>query len=173
MNGEIAPTRAITLKELRNTPGFPSQERMSLGRVAVIECPEEIPCNPCEFACPKGAIKIGQPITNLPQLIEERCDGCGICIPSCPGLAIFIVDLTYSKTQALVEFPHEFLPLPKEGQEVDATDRQGKVLTKGRVVKVRNPKDYNSTPVISLTVPKRYANEVRDISRRSSNWMTK
>ena len=44
----------------------PPEERMAKGRVAVIECVQEIPCNPCENACRLGAITIGEQITNLP-----------------------------------------------------------------------------------------------------------
>lgn len=72
-------------EELRGASGIPSQERMKKGPVAVIECVQEIPCNPCENACPFGAIKIGDPITNLPVLDGEKCTGCGTCVAMCPG----------------------------------------------------------------------------------------
>ena len=35
----------------------PSKERLSKGPVALIECFQEIPCNPCYTSCKKGAIK--------------------------------------------------------------------------------------------------------------------
>ena len=41
-------------------PGIPSEERMKLGPVACIECLQQIPCNPCEEACPRGAITVGK-----------------------------------------------------------------------------------------------------------------
>ena len=47
------------------------------GPIPVIECPEYIPCNPCETACPTHAITIGKPITNLPTLNVDKCTGCG------------------------------------------------------------------------------------------------
>ena len=78
------------MEELRKVPGFPSEERMRKGPVAVIECVQEIPCNPCQAACPKKAITIGENITHLPVLDQEVCIGCGICISRCPGLAIFV-----------------------------------------------------------------------------------
>lgn len=55
-------------EELAACPGVPSKERMAEGRVAVIECVQEIPCNPCESSCRFGAITIGEQITDLPTL---------------------------------------------------------------------------------------------------------
>ena len=57
--------------------GVPSEARMRRGRVACIECVQEIPCNPCEGICPVGAITVGEQITNLPHLQEQKCTGCG------------------------------------------------------------------------------------------------
>ncbi len=82
-----------SLQELESAPGYPSPGRLEKGPVAVIECIEEIPCNPCEQACPQHAITIGKPITNRPHLDEDKCIGCGLCIPRCPGLAIFLAGL--------------------------------------------------------------------------------
>ena len=75
---------------LAKLPGMPSKERLEQGAVAVIECAQEIPCDPCEGACPAGAIHVGELITNLPALAADKCTGCGLCIPVCPGLAIFL-----------------------------------------------------------------------------------
>ena len=92
---------------------LPPAERTAKGPVAVIECVQEIPCNPCEKACPFGAIEIGPDITRLPRLDLDKCRGCGICLSKCPGLAIFLVDASKSETEALVMMPYEYLPLPK------------------------------------------------------------
>ncbi len=43
----------------------------------------------------------------------------------CPGLAIFIIDETYSETEATVLLPYEYLPLPKEGDYVTGLNRGG------------------------------------------------
>ena len=72
---------------------FPPSERAERGPVAVIECVQQIPCNPCEKACPFGAIEVGPDITNLPRLDLDKCRGCGICLSKCPGLAIFLLML--------------------------------------------------------------------------------
>ena len=74
---------APSIEELKNSPGFPKHEDYKLGNIAVIECTEQIPCNPCETSCPKGAIKVGNPITNLPTIELEKCVGCGICENVC------------------------------------------------------------------------------------------
>lgn len=149
--------------ELSASPGFPSQKRLEKGKVAVVECMQEIPCNPCEIACPYGAIKVGNPITRVPVLIEEACIGCGMCVPSCPGLAIFVVDLAYSDTEATVSFPFEFWPLPEPGDTVKAVNRIGETVTSGRVLQVLNPHSFDRTPVITIIVPKKTAMEVRSI----------
>lgn len=156
-------TGTIPEKELEASPGYPSKEDLKKGSVVVIECTEEIPCNPCETVCKGGAIVVGEPITNLPRLNPEKCNGCGLCIPICPGLAIFLVDATYSEDESAISFPHEYLPLPKEGDEVEAVNRKGKIVCRGKVIRVRSPKAYDHTPVVTVAVPKKYTHEARGI----------
>jgi len=164
MSEGIAVNGYVSQQELEQSPGYPSQERLQQGSVAVIECPQEIPCNPCEEACPYQAITVGDPITNCPQLHEEKCIGCGVCIAQCPGLAIFLVDLTHSEESAAVAFPYEYLPLPDVGQEVTAVDRAGKPVCEAKVIKVMNAKANDRTPVITVSVPREHAITVRSIS---------
>lgn len=152
--------------ELLKSPGVPSRDRLEKGPVAYIECVQNIPCNPCEKACPFGAITVGQPITNLPELNEDKCTGCGVCLPSCPGLAIFRVHLNYSDTTSLVEFPYEYYPLPEKGDIVPAGDRGGEYLADGKVIAVKNPKTNDGTSVITLEVPKEHCLMVRTICRK-------
>lgn len=154
------------LSELRASPGYPSEERLEKGTVAVIECIQEIPCNPCESVCRFNAIIVGQPITNLPRLIEERCRGCGECVPACPGLAIFLVNRAYSSEEATVSIPYEYLPLPDAGSIVDALDRCGNRVCDGRIIKIANPPKNNKTTVVTLAVPKFYSDQVRNIRVR-------
>lgn len=152
---------ATTVEELKATPGYPSDDALSSRPLAVIECLQEIPCNPCEDACPRGAITVGEPITRLPDFDADKCDGCGLCIASCPGLAIFMVDNTYSATEAEVSFPWEYLPLPARGEMVEAVNRLGESVCEGKVHRVRNSPKQDRTAIVSLIVPKKYSNQVR------------
>lgn len=165
MKSGVLYTGVPSKDELKAAPGCPSEERMKKGRVAVIECVQEIPCNPCETACPFGAISVGQPITNLPELNEEKCTGCGQCVAACPGLAIFIVDKSYSEEEALVEFPFEYRPLPEVGNIIDVVNREGQVIGKGEIKKIRNPKTFNNTSVLTVAVPQELVGEARSIKR--------
>jgi len=142
----------------------PSKERLSKGPVAIIECFQEIPCNPCYTSCKKGAIKELIDINDRPILDPEKCNGCGVCISNCPGLAIFVVDESYSETEALVRIPYEFVPLPKEGSFVTGLDREGKPVCRAKVEKVLNAKAQDRTLVVSLIVPKEFSMTVRFLS---------
>jgi len=155
----------LTKEELVNSKCYPSEERFNKGPVVIIECTEEIPCNPCEAACKFKAIKIGKPITNIPTLDEDLCIGCGVCIAKCPGLAIFMINRTYSDNEGLISFPYEYLPLPVTGSIVEAVNREGKVVSSGKVIKVLNKKNLDRTPVVTITIPKERLDEVRGIKR--------
>ena len=168
MKDSISVTGIPSPEELAACPGIPSQERMKKGRVAVIECVQQIPCNPCEEACKFGAIRVGEQITALPVLDSEKCTGCASCIPGCPGLAIFVVDKSRDDGNAVVEFPYEYLPLPKAGDEVSAVSRAGEVICPAKVLAVRQNKTFNGTNVISLLVPVEYADTVRSMKRLSA-----
>lgn len=159
----------LAVRDLVNSNCYPSEERLNKGPVAVIECNEQIPCNPCEVACKFNAIKVGKPITNLPILDENLCTGCGLCISRCPGLAIFVIDKTYSDKEGIVSFPYEYFPLPEKGSIVEAVDRKGKIVCKGEIIRVLNPKKYDRTPVVSIKVPKEQIHEVRGIKRIKIN----
>lgn len=156
-----------SMEEILSANGWPSEERFEKGPVAIAECVQEIPCNPCEAACPFHAVKIGSPITNTPRIEEDTCTGCGSCIAACSGLAIFVVDKTYSQNEALISFPFEYLPLPKKGDEVEALSRGGEYVCQGRVIRVMNPKRNDHTPVITLAVPTARVDQVRTMRRLS------
>ncbi|AOY77863.1 4Fe-4S binding protein [Clostridium formicaceticum] len=155
----------LTIEELKAKGHYPSEKRFSEGLIAIIECIHEIPCNPCENSCKFGAINIGEPITNLPRLVEEKCIGCGVCVANCSGLAIFIVNKNYSDTEGTVSFPYEYYPLPEKGQVVEAVNRRGQILCKGTVIKIQNPESYDRTPVVTVAVPMDKVEEVRSIKR--------
>lgn len=157
----ICKTGVPTKEDLQKVA--PSAERLAKGPVAVIECFQRIPCNPCYTACKRGAIKEFRDINDLPEIDHDLCNGCGLCVSKCPGLAIFIIDETYSEKEALVKLPYEFVPLPKEGDTVKAMDREGRVVGEARVVKIQNGKYEDRTPVISVAVPKELSMVVRNI----------
>ncbi len=163
--GGLASTGIPSEEELRSSPGYPSPERLSQGRMVVIECVQDIPCNPCEDACPQGIICVGEPITNVPSVRRDgACTGCGLCVAACPGLAIFVVDMSYSEVEALVSFPYEFTPLPDRGDRVPATDREGVVVAEGQVVRIQKPSSFDRTAVVTIAVPHEYAMTVRGIA---------
>jgi Fe-S-cluster-containing hydrogenase component 2 len=135
------------------------------GALIVIECDQEIPCNPCETACPNKAIRVGIPINNRPRFYPRRCKACGKCIPICPGLAIFLFDPFFNKREALVGFPHEYLPLPEKNQEVDVVDRMGVILGRGRVIRIDAKTSNDRTPVVYVAVPRKIARRVRGMVR--------
>ncbi len=168
MSGELTLERDgfLSAGELAGLPGMPSQARVGQGPVAVIECAQEIPCNPCEEICHNAAIQVGDSIINLPVLIEDRCDGCGLCIAGCPGQAIFVVNMTYADEEATVQLPYEFLPLPEKDEIVDGLDREGQKVCTARVVTVLSPRKFDRTAVITIAVPKECAMTVRNIAIR-------
>ncbi|OIN96309.1 hypothetical protein AUJ66_06720 [Candidatus Desantisbacteria bacterium CG1_02_38_46] len=155
--------KIFTQDYYKNFPGYPSKERLAKARVVVIECVQDIPCNPCETICPRKAIVVGKPITNLPRLIEENCTGCGRCIPICPGLAVFVVNNNYNDKESTISLPYEFLPLPEKGEEVIALNREGEKVCRAKVISVLDPEKNNRTAVITIAVPKEYSGEVRGI----------
>ncbi len=142
---------------------IPPRERLARGPVAVIECFQRIPCNPCYTACKQGAIREFADINDPPVIDFDRCNGCALCVSKCPGLAIFVVDETYSADRALVKLPYEFLPVPARGQEVDLLNREGRVVGRGRVERVQNAKVQDRTLIIWVAVPKELSMEVRNI----------
>jgi Fe-S-cluster-containing hydrogenase component 2 len=161
----ILATGIPSQAELEASPGYPSKQALARGPIVVIECVQDIPCNPCELVCPNNAIHVGDPITNLPVFLADECDACSQCIPICPGQAIFRVDLTYSSDRGAVSFPYEFLPMPKAGDIVQAVSRAGAVLCEAEVLRVQQPKSFDLTAVITLAVPKELAMEVRSMKR--------
>lgn len=160
-NKEIKPL-TIELDNIKNTPGYPSKERIAKGPVAVIECIQEIPCNPCETICPNKAIIVGNPITNLPKFKFDDCDGCGKCMAICPGLAIFLINSKFSESEDSISIPYEFLPLPKKGKIVDAVDRNGNVVCEGRIIRIQNPRSFDKTAVVTFAIQKGNLDQVRN-----------
>ena len=153
----------LSIEEVKSCPGWPGDELIEKKKVAVLECVEDIPCNPCEEVCPAGAIRIGLPITNLPYIDGNKCNGCSLCVAVCPGLAIFVIEKNYSNQQSTITMPYELLPLPDEGDTIKALNRRGEFLCNAQVIKVLRSKRYDKTNLITVVVDKRYFNQVRGI----------
>ena len=153
----------LSADEVEACPGWPGNEIIEKKRVAVLECVEDIPCNPCEVDCPKGAIVVGAPITNLPRIDGSKCDGCCLCIARCPGLAIFVVEKNYSNNRSTVSLPYELLPVPGKGAKVEALDRKGERVCDATVLRVLKARQYDKTNVVTIEIDKEYVNEVRSI----------
>jgi len=147
--------------ELRRLPGYPSQARLRRGPVAALECGQAIPCDPCAAACPTGAITVGEPITNLPVLDAERCQGCGLCVAACPGMAVFVLERVGA--DALVSLPYEMLPLPRAGDRVGALDRRGRSLGGADVVRVLRPPAFGRCAVVTVRVAAKYLHRARAV----------
>lgn len=145
-------TGYISEAELENHPGIPSAKRRKKGAVAVIECIQDIPCNPCETSCKVDAITVGEDITNLPHIDGDKCIGCLSCVYICPGQAIFVVDES-TDGKARIVLPYEFLPLPEKGMVVTALDRSGSELGDATIIRVKKSKQMDQTAVVTMEVP--------------------
>ncbi len=145
-------------EEIERFPGVTHR----VGIHPVMECTQNIPCNPCQEACKKGCISIGSNITSLPIVVENSsCINCGMCVASCSGQAIFLVDEDLGDGMATVTLPYEFIPLPKEGTKGKGLGRDGKPVCEAEVVSVKNMKAFDKTNLLTIKVPKEYAMKAR------------
>ncbi len=160
MQKGLAQTGYISEEELENHPGIPSAKRKKKSAVVVIECIQDIPCNPCETSCKVDAIIVGEDITNLPRIDEDKCIGCLSCIHICPGQAIFVVDESI-EGKARIALPYEFLPLPEKETVVTALDRSGSELGDATIIRVRKSKKMDQTAVVTMEIPKKWSMTAR------------
>lgn len=120
---------------------------------AVIECNQDIPCDPCVGSCPVGAIS-KKDLASAPKLDESTCTGCANCVPRCPGRAIFVVG------DGKVVVPYEFLPAPKKDASVELLDRDGKNVGTGKILATR---EFDRTFAVTVSVPHGLEKDVRNI----------
>ncbi|MFH1013012.1 MAG: 4Fe-4S binding protein [Thermoplasmatota archaeon] len=152
---EYERTGVLSLSDLK----LPSNAQLEKG-VAIAECVQQIPCNPCVESCPVHAISM-RDINALPVVDYDVCIGCGNCVGVCPGLAIFL--LKVHKDLSFVTIPFEFIPIPKKGDVVDALDRHGKKIDDGIVTKVRR---QGKTSIITISVRRDLVMDVRNVHVR-------
>lgn len=131
---------------VQEKPFLPTEERMNAKPFVIIDCLYGFACNPCEFACPHGAITKTSTST-IPQLDFDKCIGCMDCVYQCPGLAIF----GYSLKKDWLFLPIEYEVAEKS--EVFLVDNNGKKLGNGIVEKIlRKPNKTNIARVKSIDV---------------------
>lgn len=121
---------------------------------AILECYQEIPCNPCSTSCPFDAIQVEPDINQTPVIDYDLCTSCGICVYNCPGLAIFVVDA--NKEKAVFKISYELLPIPEKGDTVKGVNRAGEVICDANVVRVRNSKVQENTVLLHVEVDHKY-----------------
>lgn len=124
---------------------------------AILECYEDIPCNPCETSCPFKAITIGTNINAQPVLDAQACTGCGICVAACPGLAIVVAQLKQDK--AIFTIPYEYSPTPKVDEVWPAVNRAGEIICDAKILQVIASKKQNKTSLIKVEVDAQYLHE--------------
>lgn len=156
----------LTTEELKAMGRYPSEERMKKGPVAICECVEEIPCNPCESSCPFHSIHIGENISALPTVNWDSCTGCGTCCAACSGLAVFVLNKSYSDTVGAVSFPYEYTYSFAVGDQVGAANRAGEHVCDGIVKRIANTAKSDRTTVVTLEVPIEFVDEVRSVYRQ-------
>ena len=128
----------------------------------VMECTQNIPCNPCQDSCPKHCIKIGSHITSLPSFDETTtCVGCGMCVASCSGQAIFLLNENYEDGYSSITLPYEFLPLPEVGDKGVALGRDGREICEAEVIGVKSIPAYDKTNLLTIRVPAEYDMKAR------------
>lgn len=171
--GESSLTGAPVLAE-RPIESLPKTDSVfPRGARVVIECEQNIPCNPCEALCPNGAITVGGDMVNFPVLDAQKCNACGLCVVGCPGLALFVINREYSSTETEIMLPCEFLPLPEKGDRVDASDREGNFVCKATVSRVTRPKKFDRTALVALVVEDGYADVVRGFRMNNARPLTR
>lgn len=127
-------------------PDLPDTVRMNGKGFVQIDCLYGFACNPCEFACPHGAITKTSTST-VPEIDFEKCIGCMDCVYQCPGLAIF----GYNLKKDWLFLPIEYVA--KEGSDVYLVDNNGRKLGTGTIDKIlKKPNKTDIARVRSLDI---------------------
>lgn len=136
------------------------------GAVAILDCREEIPCDPCEAVCARGAIVVGKNVCDLPRYDPGLCNGCGRCVAICPGMAIYLLDRSSRDGGARLTLPYEMKEEIKAGDEVWALDEDGSPLGKEKVVKTAKMNKRDHSLLVTVDVPEEWALKVRGVRIR-------
>ncbi len=145
-------------KEIIKFPGV----KKKAGVHPIIECTQNIPCNPCQTACKFNCISIGENITALPVVIEDsKCTNCGMCVASCSGQAIFLLNEDSEDGFVSITLPYEFLPYPKKGVKGIALDRSGNRVCEAEIIGLRTAEAFDHTALLTMKVPSEFAMSAR------------
>ncbi len=148
----------IAASEIERFPGVVQKA----GIHPVIECTQNIPCNPCQDACKFGCIRIGKTITSLPVVDEAAdCRNCGMCVASCSGQAIFLIDESVDEEHVNITLPYEFLPIPQNGDIGKALDRSGQAVCDATVIGYKSVPAFDHTALLTIQIPKEYKMQAR------------
>jgi glycine/D-amino acid oxidase-like deaminating enzyme/thioredoxin reductase/Fe-S-cluster-containing hydrogenase component 2/ferredoxin len=128
--------------KMKEKPFLPTEKRRAEKAFVIIDCLYGFACNPCEFACPHGAITKTSTST-IPQIDFDMCIGCMECVYQCPGLAIFGYNLKKNWLFLPVEYFVEV------GSEVFLVDNYGKILGNGIIEKVLKKKNKTNIARVS------------------------
>ncbi len=157
------------MKTLRAKPGekLPAEPTPNADLYPVLFCHQEIPCDPCQAACPKGSIKLSGrtgSILDTPTFAGD-CTGCAKCVVACPALAITLVDKRKQADEGFVRVtvPYEMADSPEEGSEVVLTDEIGTPVGIGKVLKVSNKKWQDRRKLVTLATNSDVADRVAGI----------
>ena len=146
--------------EQEELKAFPACTYSANGIHPVVECTQNIPCNPCQDICPKHCIKVGDDITNIPQINQmQQCSGCGMCVANCPGQAIFLVE--HGTVNDQVTIPYEFLPVPTVGENGFGYDRSGTKVCSAKINAIKDLPVNDHTILLTMSVPAGMGDTVR------------
>ncbi|MBN2281461.1 MAG: FAD-dependent oxidoreductase [Candidatus Marinimicrobia bacterium] len=129
----------------------------------IINCSQEIPCNPCTSVCPVQAIQLKENLGSIMDIpiYTEGCTGCGLCVAICPGLAIVLARQA-DENFAEVVIPYEFIPAFDIGDKIPLADATGNHIGDGVVLKIRTMKKFK-THLITVKVDLAIGNKVAGI----------
>lgn len=153
-------TGVPTIEQIKSV--FPDESILNRSKV-IIECYEEIPCNPCSTSCPFDAIYIPNDINTRPQVHYNKCTGCGICVYSCPGLAI--INVKTEDNTCLFKIPYEFVPYPEVNEIMHAINRNGDIIGTCTLEKITITKKQDKTALLSVRVNKKLLYEFITVRR--------
>lgn len=161
--------KAAVLKAKPGAPVAREAPEEENGVFPVFHCYQEVPCNPCTSVCPIGAVHTERDdIMGLPYRDKSlECTGCLNCAAICPGLAITLVDYRKDRHFPTVSIPYEIWRETVEvGRKATVTDKDGAILGRFPVKKIRIKKKYPKTLMVQVQMDKKFAKHAVGIQVR-------